>query len=314
MSYRAKLIALTATAGLGLMAAPSALANGGGGGGGGESMPSARAPRYDPAEEYKTGVAAYQSQDFEAAVRAFKRVTDVAPRHAPAQYLLGASYIGEGDYKRARRPLELAVKYDDTLIEAHRDLAIAYARTGKADKAAEERQVLAGRLAACATTCADAARLDAAVKAVEAELAGVAGDRPPQALAPLHPLDSPQSVDAAYVSAVGLINEHRYEEAIGQLETALWSAGPHPDLLTYLGFANRKLARYDTARGWYEMALAVAPDHRGALEYYGELKLELGDLAGARDHLARHDKLCGFGCQQADELRRWIREAAKSAS
>ena len=137
---------------------------------------------------------------------------------------------------------------------------------------------------------------------------------PPQALGPSHPIAPLASIDALYVSAVSKINEHRYEEAIAELEGSLWAAGPHPDVLTYLGFANRKLKRYDEARRWYEMALAVAPTHRGALEYYGELKLELGDAAGARAHLARLDALCGFGCQQADELRRWIREAGKSAS
>ena len=121
------------------------------------------------------------------------------------------------------------------------------------------------------------------------------------------------SVDAAYVAAVSLINEGRYEPAIAGLERSLWSAGPHPDLLTYLGFASRKLQRYDQARHWYEMALAVEPEHRGAIEYYGELKLETGDLAGARAHLARLDKICGFGCQQADELRDWIEERARSA-
>jgi len=294
-----------------LLALPAFAAGGGGGGG---SMPSASGPQYDPAEEFHAGVSAYEALDFKSAVTAFKRVVGVVPQHAPAQYLLGASYIGQGKYKRAKRPLEKAVKYDATLIEAHRDLAIAYARIGKPDKAAEEQQLLADRLAECATTCADAAKLDAAVTAVAAEMAGTDAEGPPQALAPLHLQVSPQSVDAIYVSSVALINEGRYQEAIGELEDALWSAGPDPDLLTYLGFANRKLKRYEAARGWSEMALTIAPRHLGALKYYGELKLELGDVAGARNHLARLDRLCGFGCQQADELRLWLREAARSDS
>ena len=69
-----------------------------------------------------------------------------------------------------------------------------------------------------------------------------------------------------------------------------------------------------TRRGRGEQALTVAPRHRGALEYYGELKLELGDLAGAQSHLARLDRICGFGCYQADELREWIAESRRSAS
>jgi len=313
VTNHAKMCALAAAAGLGLIAAQPALSAAGGGGGGG-SMPSARGPQYDPAEEFQTDVEAYEAQDYKAATKAFKRVVDVVPKHAPAQYLLGASYIGEGNYKRARRPLEMAVKYDDSLVEAHRDLAIAYARTGKPDKAAKEQEWLTGKLAECAATCANAAKLGAAVKAVTAELAGAGDEGASQAQAPFDLPGAAQSVDATYVSAVALINEGRYSEAIGQLEGALWSAGPHPDILTYLGFANRKLRRYEAARGWYEMALAVAPQHLGALEYYGELKLEMGDVAGARDHLAQLDRLCAFGCQQADELRRWLREAAQSAS
>jgi tetratricopeptide (TPR) repeat protein len=121
------------------------------------------------------------------------------------------------------------------------------------------------------------------------------------------------TADAVYVQAVSLINEKRYEEAIAQLDNALWAAGPHPDILTYLGFANRKLHKYDVAEGYYQAALSIAPKHRGALEYYGELKLERGNVAGAKAHLAQLETICGFGCHEADELRRWIKEAATSA-
>jgi len=281
----------------------------GGGGGGGMSAPSQSAPQYDPAAEYQKGIAAYQAQDFKGAVTAFRRVVDVATTHAPALYLLGSSYLQMGDFKKAKRPLEAAVRYDAAMIEAHRDLGVVQAKLGDKAKATEQRDALAARKTQCASTCPDAASLDAAITAIEAAIAGS-----PQAMAPTRAIAPLASIDALYVSAVSKINEHRYDEAIAELEGSLWSAGPHPDVLTYLGFANRKLHRYEKARAWYEMALAVAPNHRGALEYYGELKLELGDAAGARQHLARLDTLCGFGCQQADELRHWIREADKSAS
>lgn len=287
-----------------------ALANGGGGGGGGvASIPSESAPRYDAVEEYQKGVLAFQGKDFKAAVTAFGRVVKVAPRHAPAQYLLGASYVGQGDFKKARKPLEAAVKADPALLDAQRDLGVTYARLGDVAKAAAQLAVITQSRTACAATCPEAARLDAAVAAIEAAVAGA----PPVALGPA-PAAPLASVDAAYVSAVSLINEGRYESAIAGLEAALWRAGPHPDLLTYLGFANRKLQRYGEAREWYEMALAVEPDHRGALEYFGELKLETGDLVGAKAHLARLDALCGFGCQQADELREWIEGPGRSAT
>ena len=300
--------ALTLALGL-VIAQPVFAAGGGGGGGGGGGMPSETAPRYDPAVEYQKGVTAYREQDFKGAASAFKRVTDAVPKNAPAQYLLGSSYLLQGDFKKARKPLELAVKYDATLIDAQRDLGIAYAKLGEAAKAAAQRDALAAMKGACAAPCANAGKFDAAIAAVAAAVGGT-----PQALAPSDRPGSPEEADKVYVAAVGMINEGRFAEAIVGLEDAVWSDGPHPDLTTYLGFANRKLKRFDAARAWYEQALAVAPEHRGALEYYGELKLELGDLAGAQAHLARLDRICGFGCQQADELRQWIAESGRSAS
>ena len=37
------------------------------------------------------------------------------------------------------------------------------------------------------------------------------------------------------------------------------------DVATLLGYANRKLGRYDDAKCWYEKALAVDPNHRIAI-------------------------------------------------
>ena len=290
-------------------AQPLHASGGGSGGGGGMGMPSESTPQYDPAAEYQKGVAAYQARDFKGSATAFKHVTDAVPKNAPAQYLLGSSFLLQGDFKKAKKPLEMAVKYDATMIEAQRDLGIAYARLGEAAKAAAQRDALAAMKGACASPCAKAVQFDAAIAAVATAVGGN-----PQALAPSHRPGSPEDADKVYVAAVALINEGKYADAIVRLEDAVWSDGPHPDLMTYLGFANRKLKRYDAARAWYEQALAVAPQHRGALEYYGELKLELGDLTGARAHLARLDRICGFGCYQADELRLWIVESGRSAS
>lgn len=286
-----------------------ALSSGGGGGGGAE-MPSASAPEYDPVVEYRKGIEAFQAKEFKKAVTAFRHVVAVAPTHAPAQYLLGASYIGQGDYKHAIKPLEAALKADPAMIDAQRDLALSYLQQGEAAKATTQREALLARKTACAGTCAEAAQLDAAVAAIDAAM--TSGN--PQALGPTRPLLPLASVDRVYVEAVSLINEQRYEPAIALLQSSLWNAGPHPDLLTYLGYANRKLGHYDRAAAWYEEALAVAPEHRGAIEYYGELKLERGDRQGALAHLARLERLCGFGCRQADELREQIAGAGRSAS
>lgn len=304
---------LFAALALALIPASPALAAGGGGGGSfGGGSPSESTPSYDPAVEYQKGAAAFRAGDFKTAAGHFRKVVAVTPREAGVQYLLGASFLALGDAKKATKPLELAVKYDGKMIEARRDLAIAHAQTGKADGTTSQLAELRAMQATCATTCADAAKLAEAIAKVEAAIA--AGK---QAQGPVRPdirIADAKAADQAYVIAVGLINEKRFDDAIAYLERARWVAGPHPDILTYLGFANRKLLRHDVAEDYYRAALAIAPTHRGALEYYGELKLERGDVAGARAHLARLDALCGFGCSEADELRRWIAEKAPSAS
>jgi tetratricopeptide (TPR) repeat protein len=308
---RKSIIETAALATLGLAALPlQPVWSAGSGGGGGASMPSSSAPQYDPVEEYRKGVEAYQVKDYKKAAAAFGRVIAAVPNHAPAQYLLGSSQIGLGNYKRARKPLEAAVKADPNLLEAQRDLGVAYARLGDAAKAAAQIEKLKGLKTSCAGTCPQAAQIEAAIEAVNTAAVGA----PPQALGPARSFAPFTSIDRAYVNAVALINQGKYDPAIALLQDALWNAGPHPDLTTYLGFANRKMGRYDDASAWYGQALAVAPRHRGALEYYGELKLERGDRAGALRHLARLEQICGFGCQEADELRGWIRGERRSAS
>jgi tetratricopeptide (TPR) repeat protein len=284
----------------------------GGGGGGGGGAPSQSTPQYDPAVEYQKGTTAFRANQFADAAKAFKRVVDAMPKNPQANYLLGASHMAQGQFKKAKKPFEAAVKYDGKMIEARRDLAITYAKLGETAKAGEQLSALKAAATICATTCIDAAKItDAVAKVDAAMLSGKA------ALAPIVSdirLADAKLADAVYVSAVSLINEKRYNEAIAQLDGALWTAGPHPDILTYLGFANRKLRKYDAAEGYYQAALAIAPKHLGALEYYGELKLERGDVAGAKSHLAKLETLCSFGCYEADELRRWITEKVTSAS
>lgn len=294
---------------LALGVAGPALSSGGGGGGGSE-MPSMSAPQYDPVVEYRKGIEAFEANDYKKAATAFKHVVAVVPTHAPAQYLLGASLMGQGDYKHAIKPLEAALKADPSLIDAQRDLAISYIKQGDTAKATAQRDAIAVRKTACAGTCPEAAQIDAALGMIDAALAGAT----PQAFGPSRELRSLASVDKTYVDAVSLINEGKYVPAIAMLQGALWAAGPHPDLLTYLGYANRKLGNYETAATWYRTALAVAPNHRGAIEYYGELKLQRGDRLGALAHLARLEQICGFGCVQADELRNQIAGASQSAS
>jgi tetratricopeptide (TPR) repeat protein len=279
-------------------------AAGGGGGGGGGSMPSSSGPQYDPVAEYQKGIAALQAKEFKAAKTAFDHVLASAPRDANTNYLAGLSRSGLGDWKGAKKFLEKATKYDPNMTAAWRELGVAYAKLGDRPNAEATLAALQAKVTACADTCPTAGELKTAVDAVAAALSG----------APTASLAQGQSLlfagsatgDSLYLDAVALINDRRYEDAIAALKSAQASFGPHPDILTYLGFANRKLKRFDVAESYYLAALAVAPTHRGATEYYGELMVERGDLAGAKLKLAALDSQCRFGCAEAEELRLWI--------
>lgn len=283
------------------LACGAALAAGsGGGGGGGMDMPSASGPRYDPAQEYAKAIAALNARDYKAAARSAQRVTDAVPQNLDGWKLLGAAQTGAENWKGAKRAYERAVKMAPDDLGARGGLGLALARL-KDPKAQDQLAWLKAKAGACGAGC-DAGLLRNLTAEVEKALA--------LPTAPSARLDQPlilaDAGDAAYLDAVGLINEGRYEAALTSLDAARAAFGPHPDVLTYQGFAHRKLGRFEAAEGYYRQALTAAPDHRGALEYYGELKVERGDVAGARRLLARLDQTCAFGCAEAETLRSWI--------
>lgn len=287
------------------VAASGALAAGGGGGGGGGSMPSASGPAYDPAEEYAKAVAALNAKNYKAAARAAGNVTDAAPKSIEAWRLLGVAQQGAENWKGAKRAWEKAVKLDPNDVTSRAGLGMSLAKLQDA-KAAEQLAWLKAKADACGTGCADSAKLKAATVEVESALSGGA-PKPGAALETNSLLFAGAAAgDAAYVQAVSLINEARYDEALASLDNARTVFGPHPDVITYQGYAWRKKGDFARAETYYRQALAIAPDHRGATEYYGELKVERGDVAGAKLMLAKLEKVCTFGCAEAEELRRWI--------
>jgi tetratricopeptide (TPR) repeat protein len=76
---------------------------------------------------------------------------------------------------------------------------------------------------------------------------------------------------------------------------ALKSIGRDDDaaVATLIGFASRKLGRFDDARAWYEKALVADPASVRTWQYYGMWHLEQGNRLKAEDHLARIALICG---------------------
>ena len=287
------------------IASPAIAANGGGSGGG--SAPSASGSGVDPAKRYAEGVQYLQDKKFKQAERAFDSVLDVAARDPNTNYMMALAHIGQEDFKNARKFLRNAVKYDANHAYARGWLGAIEAKLGDPAKAGEQRTALASMKEKCAGTCPDAAVIDASLARIETQMA--APDAPMVLSGEFAHFASAMDGDASYLQASALINEGRYEDALYSLRAAGVALGPHPDVLTYQGFANRKLGRFDAAISYYSAALKLQPDHRGANEYLGEYYVEIGDLSKAKMQLKTLDRICKFGCEEAEELRRWIADS-----
>jgi tetratricopeptide (TPR) repeat protein len=69
------------------------------------------------------------------------------------------------------------------------------------------------------------------------------------------------------------------------------------DVATLLGYASRKLGRYDDSKFWYERALAADPNHAVTWSYYGMWQAEQGNMLKAKDDLEKVRLICGTDCK-----------------
>lgn len=56
----------------------------------------------------------------------------------------------------------------------------------------------------------------------------------------------------------------------------------------------------------YNEELRLDPKHRAAHEYLGEAYLMAGNVPKAKEHLARLDDLCTFGCEEYTKLKKEV--------
>ena len=103
------------------------------------------------------------------------------------------------------------------------------------------------------------------------------------------------------------IQGQRWPAAIDELRRV--NASGSADWNNLMGYALRKQATPDLegAQRHYDAALRLEPQHRGALEYSGELALMKGDLATAEKRAATLAKACGSaGCEELADLQKAI--------
>ena len=121
-------------------------------------------------------------------------------------------------------------------------------------------------------------------------------------------LPATKSVAEILLPARNAIKAGNYEKAIDFLREA--DQKKSADWHNLMGYSLRKKAapNLTEAEKFYLSALNLDANHRGALEYYGELLLLKNDLAGAEKMLARLDKACRFGCEEFQDLKESIKQ------
>lgn len=101
------------------------------------------------------------------------------------------------------------------------------------------------------------------------------------------------------------IKSKDFKGAIAEL-TPLLENVQHADIYNLLGFSFRKSGDLTKAATYYAKALDFDADHKSALEYQGEMFVEMGQIDKARANLARLVKLCPTGCEEREDLEKAI--------
>jgi tetratricopeptide (TPR) repeat protein len=114
---------------------------------------------------------------------------------------------------------------------------------------------------------------------------------------------------AGYEAAYALIYDKGDYQA-GMTALRALDHDDNPDVATLLGYASRKLGRYDDAKLWYERALAADPNHAVTWSYYGMWHAEQGNVLKAKDDLEKVRLICGTDCRAYQMLKDTIDGAA----
>ena len=102
-----------------------------------------------------------------------------------------------------------------------------------------------------------------------------------------------------------------YESALERLEAVKGdNEATSADWNNFMGYTFRKqeTPNLETAEMHYQKALELKANHKGALEYYGELKLMQKDLDGAKALMTKLQAACPDGCDELEELEMAIKD------
>ena len=112
--------------------------------------------------------------------------------------------------------------------------------------------------------------------------------------------------------ARAMIKAKNFKGAIVEL-TPFLTSHEHADVYNLMGFSLRKTGDYKQAATYYSKALDYDPVHKGALEYQGQMFVELGEMDKAKANLAKLVSICPKGCEEREDLEKAIAKAAKTS-
>lgn len=105
-----------------------------------------------------------------------------------------------------------------------------------------------------------------------------------------------------YHAARQRILDANYEAGIAAMHAL--GHDEHPDVANYIGYANRKMGKYDQSKIWYEAALKADPNHVRTWSYYGMWQMEQGNRLKALEHLQKVQLICGnTTCEEYRQLK-----------
>jgi Flp pilus assembly protein TadD len=113
---------------------------------------------------------------------------------------------------------------------------------------------------------------------------------------------TPPTSSSDYVDGEKAVKEGRYKDAVELLNKVVQREPENANAHNYLGYSLRKLGDLNKAEAHYRVALQIEPQHKAALEYYGELFLQMKDLPRAQEQLTKLKLACPSGCTERAEL------------
>ena len=128
-------------------------------------------------------------------------------------------------------------------------------------------------------------------------------------------VDTPTSKDAPDLTMIrAKIKAKEFKSAAADLYAVIDSGVQHADVYNLLGFSLRKSGDRETGATFYRKALDFDPNHKGALEYQGELFVELGQMDKAKANLGKLVTLCPSGCEEREDLEKAIAAGSGGAA